>query len=249
MKYRRISLTGKIEPFDSFWEAPKNIEEGYDKFFKFYKYNYLKFIPKVKNISILVVSCGPGYFVNLLKKEGYTKVLGIDSDPEKIKLGRKRGLNCEVMEAFYFLRNSEKKFDLIFCEQEINHLTKDEILEFLRLCWNTLNEGGTLAMHSLNGSNPITGSEALAQNFNHYNTFTEYSLRQVLEYSGFNNIKIIPLKLYVFYTNPLNYMGIFLDAFYTLFFRFNFVFYGKSNKLFTKKIGAICQKRSNIFKR
>jgi hypothetical protein len=30
-----------------------------------------------------------------------------------------------------------------------------------------------------------------------------------------------------------------------LFFRFSFVLYGKSNKLFTKKIGAISRKRSS----
>lgn len=237
-------LTAKIEPFDTFWEAPEDIEKGYASFTKFYKRNYLKYISKNKDASILVVSCGPGYFINLLKKEGYNNILGIDSDPEKVEYAKRRGLNCETENAFIFLEKNDKPFDVIFAEQEINHLTKEEILIFLKLCWDNLKKDGILIVHSLNGANPITGSEALAQNFNHYNTFTEYSLRQVLKFANFDEIKVIPLNLYVFYENPLNYVGIFLETLLILFFRLSFMLYGKSNRIFTKKIAAICKKSS-----
>jgi trans-aconitate methyltransferase len=237
-----ITLTAKIEPFDSFWEAPENIEKGYSSYYKFYKRNYLKYIPQAKQSRILVISCGPGYFVNLLTKHGYTHVEGIDSFPEKVKYAQERNLNCKVSEAFPFLEHNDEPFNVIFCEQELNHLTKDEMLMFLKLCWCNLTDSGTLIVHGLNGANPITGAEALAQNFNHYNTFTEYSLRQILDNSKFENIKVIPLNLYVFYMNPLNYVLVALDILYTLFFRFSFMLYGKSNRIFTKKISAICRK-------
>lgn len=239
---RARELTAKIEPFDSFWEAPDDIEKGYSSFYKFYKHNYLKHLPINKNVRVLVISCGPGYFVNLLVRHGYTNVLGIDSFPEKIKHAQKRQLNCKVATAFELLETGNEPYDVIFCEQELNHLTKDEIVDFLALCWRRLREGGTLIVHGLNGANPITGSEALAQNFDHYNTFTEYTLRQILEYSHFDDIKIIPLRLYVFYANPLNYVLMFASALLTLFFRLSFILYGKKNRLFTKKIGAICRR-------
>lgn len=235
-------LTAKIEPFDSFWEAPDDVEKGYRSFGTFYKRNYLKYLPKNRNASILVVSCGPGYFVNLLKEHGYSDVFGIDSDPGKVEYAKKRGLNCNPENAFAFLEKNQESFDVIVAEQEINHLTKDEIVMFLKLCWNSLRRDGTLIVHSLNGANPITGSEALAQNVDHYNSFTEYSLKQILKYTNFEDIRIIPLNLYVFYENPLNYAGMFLETLYTAFFRFNFMLYGKSNKIFTKKIAAICKK-------
>jgi len=236
-------LTARIEQFDSFWEGPKNVEKGYSTFSNYYRYNYLKYMPKDKDVSILVVSCGPGYLVNLLTKEGYSNVLGIDSDPGKVRYATERKLNCRTEEAFVFLQNNHTPFDVIFCEQEINHLTKEEILIFVKLCWNNLREGGALIVHSLNGANPITGSEALAQNFDHYNTFTEYSLRQILAYSRFHQIVVIPLNLYVFSKNPLNYVCILLHTLNVLLFRLNFILYGKSNKLFTKKIAAICRKQ------
>jgi len=166
--------------------------------------------------------------------------LGIDSIEEKVAIAKSHDLNCERQNGFDFLESSTTLFDLIFCEQELNHLTKDEILEFLALAKSKLTPSGKLIVHVLNGANPITGSEALAQNFDHYNTFTEYSLRQVLEYSDFSDIDVFPLNLYVFWKNPLNYVLLFASTLFSLFFRAAFIMYGKHNRLFTKKIAAVC---------
>ena len=235
-------LSAKIEPFDSFWEGPEDIEKGYGSFYKFYKNNYLKFFPDDRKASVLVVSCGPGYFVNMLAKQGYENVIGIDSESGKIKHAIEKGLNCRVERAFEFLQKEENSFNVIFCEQELNHLTKEEILKFLPICRNALRDNGTLIVHALNGANPVTGAEALAQNFDHYNTFTEYTMRQVLSYADFKEIRMIPLNLYVFYMNPLNYVLLLLSKMYDLFFTFSFMLYGKSNRLWTKKIGAVAKK-------
>ena len=234
--------TAKMEPFDSFWEAPEDIEKGYKTFGQFYRVNYLPHVPADKASRILVISCGPGYFVKLLRDEGYKNVLGIDCDPEKAEYAARKGLNCKAESAFSFLKSNGEPFNAIIAEQEINHLTKAEILEFTELCHKNISDGGVLIVHSLNGANPITGSEAFAQNFDHYNTFTDYSLKQVFSYSDFKDINVIPLNLYVFYNNPLNYVAILVDKINTLFFRFNFKLYGKSNKIFTKKIAAIAKK-------
>jgi 2-polyprenyl-3-methyl-5-hydroxy-6-metoxy-1,4-benzoquinol methylase len=236
-------LTAQIEPFDSFWQAPKNIEKGYSPFYKLYKHNFLKYLPD-KSASILIISCGPGYFVNLLVDQGYTNVLGIDSFPDKIEFARKRNLPCRVERGVEFLQQNKNHFDVIICEQELNHLTKKEMLLFLGLCRESLKAGGTLLVYGLNGANPITAGENLAHNIDHYNTFTEYSLEQVLVHARFQDIKVIPFKLYVFYKNPLNYVLILLDAMYSLFFRFSFMLYGKSVKILTKKIAAVCKKGS-----
>ena len=238
-------LTAKIEPFDSFWEAPDDIESGYHRFYLYYKDNYLKYLPEDKNTKILCVSCGPGYLVNMLTDMGYKDVLGIDSFPEKIEYTKKRKLNCHVAYAFDFIQECENNtYGLIFCEQELNHLTKDEILEFLILCKSKLKPGGDFICFALNGANPLTGAEALAQNFDHYNTFTEYTMHQVLSHSGFENIRVLGLNLYVFYRNPFNYVAMFTAWLYSVFFRASYILYGKKNKLFTKKIAAVCQKRN-----
>jgi SAM-dependent methyltransferase len=231
-----------IEPFDSFWEGPEDIEKGYTTVYEFYRRNYLHHVPEDRSAAILVISCGPGYFVEMLVRHGYRNVIGIDSDGAKAEHGRRRGLDCRKERAFPFLAAHQDAFAAIFCEQELNHLTKPEILAFLALCRESLVAGGTLIVHALNGANPITGAEALAQNFDHYNTFTEYTLRQVLLHSRFSDVRVIPLNLYVFYKNPFNWVAWAAAGLLTLLFRAAFVLYGKSNKVFTKKIAAACRK-------
>lgn len=236
------TLTARMEPFDSFWEGPSDVEKGYRTFFEFYRRNYLPHIPPDKASRILVVSCGPGYFVDMLVRHGYTNVKGIDSVPAQIEHAKRRGLDCEVAQAFPYVGAIDTELDVIMCEQEVNHLTKDEILDFLELCRAALAPGGTLIAHALNGANPITGAEALAQNFDHYNTFTDYTFNQVLEHSGFENIRVLPLNLYVFYNNPFNWVAWGVSSFLTLCFRAAFTLYGKTANIFTKKLAAVCTK-------
>lgn len=236
---RDEDLTAKIEPFDSFWEAPEDIEKGYRSWGRFYEHNYLRYLPDARDARILAISCGPGYFVDLLVRKGYTNVIGIDSSPEKVEYAKRRGLDCRAARVFEFLRASPEPFDTIIAEQEINHLTKPEILAFLSTCYEKLTEGGILIVHSINGANPLTGSESRAGNYDHYNSFTEYSLKQVVEYAGFEEVRVFPLDLYVYWHNPLNYVAMLIAALNNLFFRFNFILVGKSARIFTKKIGAV----------
>lgn len=237
-------LSARTERFDSFWEGPDDIEAGYRTLGKFYEANYLPYLPDNRSARVLVISCGPGYFVNLLVEKGYTDVLGIDAHPEKVEHAVGRGLNCRPGTAFETLRAADRPFDVIICEQELNHLTKAEMVDFLRLVWDRVAPGGRLVCHGLNGANPVTGAETLAQNFDHFNTFTAYSLEQVLEHTGFTDITVFGLNLYVFYRNPLNYVAAAVAGLLTLMFRAFFILYGKSNRIFTKKIGAVAFKPS-----
>ena len=233
-------LAARLEPFDSYWQAPADVDAGYAKFAAYYRANYLPHLPADRAARILVVSCGPGYLVSLLRDAGYTDVRGIDSDPEKTAHARRRGLPCETAEAFPYLERNREPFDVVIPEQELNHLTLDEQLEFLSLCLRNLKPGGLMIVYGLNGANPLVGSENLAHNIDHFNTFTDYSLNQVLQLAGFENIKILPLKLYVFWKNPLNYVGLAATTLLELFFRVCFVLYGKDVKVLTKKLAAVC---------
>ena len=122
----------------------------------------------------------------------------------------------------------------------MSHLTHEETITFLKLCRSRLKEDGTLVTYTLNGANPLVGAENLAHNIDHFYTVTEYSFRQLLEISGFRNIRIYPLKLYVFWKNPLNYVGLVSTFIIELLFRAIFALYGKKVSVLTKKILATC---------
>lgn len=231
-------LAARLEPFDSYWQAPENPEDGFNSFTAYYTSNYLGLLPADKNVRILAISCGPGYLVNVLAAAGYRNVLGIDSDPKKIEPALKRGLACRAEEAFPHLEAHPGEYDVIIPEQELNHLTTEETITFLRLCRKSLKPGGLLICYGLNGANPLTAAENLSHNVDHFNTFTENSLHQLLELGGFSDIKLLPLKIYVFWKNPLNYVGLAITGFFELFFRVMYKLYGKKVKILSKKIAA-----------
>jgi len=232
-------LAARLEPFDSYWQAPKDIEAGYGSFAAYYRANYLGRMPRNRDARVLVVSCGPGYLVNVLAKAGYRQVIGIDSDPAKIEHARRRSLPCEVATAFEFLSQHPGEFDVIIPEQELNHLTHEETIEFLRLCHAALRPAGSVIVYAMNGANPFVGAENLAHNIDHFYIVTEYSLTQLLELGGFTAVRPFALKLYVFWKNPLNYVGLAVTALVEFTMRLMFLMYGKKVRVLSKKVAAV----------
>lgn len=238
---RRV-LSARLEPFDSYWQAPKDIEAGYSSFAAYYRANYLPHLPANRAARILVISCGPGYLLSVLAKAGYKAVAGIDSDPAKVEHARRHGLPCEAAEAFEYLERSRGEFDVIIPEQELNHLTHAETIEFLQLCHAALRPGGRIVVYAMNGANPFVGAENLAHNIDHFYLVTEYSLTQLLELGGFKQVRPFALKLYVFWKNPLNYVGLAVTSVLELAMRLIFVLYGKKVRVLSKKVAATAMK-------
>ena len=94
-------LSARTEEFDSFWEGPEDVEKGYSTFGKFYRANYQRYLPGNRDARTLVLSCGPGYFVNLLVELGYSRVLGIDSRADKIEHYYKHAGDLGYSQALY----------------------------------------------------------------------------------------------------------------------------------------------------
>jgi 2-polyprenyl-3-methyl-5-hydroxy-6-metoxy-1,4-benzoquinol methylase len=236
-------LTARLEPFDSYWQAPADVESGYKSFSAYYRANYLPHIPVGRDAKILVISCGPGYLVDLLSKTGYRNVLGIDSDGRKVEHARRRGLTCEVAEVFGFLAAHQRGvYDCIIPEQELNHLTIEETIAFLKLCRGALRPGGSIIVYAMNGANPLVGSENLAHNIDHFYNLTEYSIGQLLQLGGFDGIRPFALKLYVFWKNPFNYVGLAVTAILEAAMKVVFMLYGKKVRIVSKKIAAIAKR-------
>ena len=232
-------LAARLEPFDSYWQAPEDVESGYKSFSAYYRANYLPHLPRNLDSRILVISCGPGYLVNLLREVGYRNVQGIDSDQAKVAHAKARSLPCEVAEAFPYLESFKgPPLDVIIPEQELNHLTIEETIQFLKLCRAALAPGGSVIVYAMNGANPLVGSENIAHNIDHFYNVTEHSLTQLLQLGGFEQVRPFALRLYVFWKNPLNYVGLAVTGLLELGMRIVFVLYGKKVRIVSKKIAA-----------
>jgi hypothetical protein len=126
----------------------------------------------------------------------------------------------------------------------IEHLEKYEILDLLKNIFKKLNVGGRLIIKAPNASNPIMASSSRYCDFTHELLFTEESMSQVLQISGFTQISIYPQDLFVFYYNPLNYLAKLCNFLLNGIFRILFRFYGRipPPKIFTKNIIAVAIK-------
>jgi hypothetical protein len=96
----------------------------------------------------------------------------------------------------------------------------------------------------MNGANPLVGSENIAHNIDHFYNLTEYSIGQVLQLSGFQDVQPFALKLYVFWKNPFNYVGLAVTSALELAMRIIFRLYGKKVRIVSKKIAAVAARPS-----
>ena len=124
-------------------------------------------------------------------------------------------------------------------EQELNHLTLDETVEFL--------QPPTLCAALRRKDRVVCGQRGqplrrCGEPFPEHRPFLYgdgIRLRQLLTLGGFVRIEAFPLKLYVFYRNPLNYLGLIGVVVLEAALRIVFRLYGKKVQILSKKIGAV----------
>ena len=130
-----------------------------------------------------------GHFLYFLEKEGYTNYWGIDISPTQIQFVRDNVTKrASVADVFDYL-NTNDTFNVIAANDVIEHIPRDKTLHFLALIYDSLEPNGLLLVKTLNMSNPF-GLQLRYQDFTHEEGFTQYSLRQVLSSSGFQEIRI-----------------------------------------------------------
>ncbi len=231
--------SARLEPFESYSQAGPDLEASYKKFAIYYRANFLPRIPPDRATRIAVLSCGPGLLVKTLLDAGYAHVVGIDASPIYIDQAVAHHLPCRVADPVDFLDEHRGEFDLIISEQELNHLTLDETIDFLTHCRSCLAPGGGVLVYAINGGNPLTSPEHLSHNIDHFYSVTEYSLRQILEVAGFTDVRPFACNLYVFWKNPFNYLGLAVTFTFETTVRLLLRFYGKNLHILSKRIGAV----------
>ncbi len=172
--------------------------------------DYANLLPRDKNAVIIDVGCGMGHFLLYLKNKGYNNIEGIDICDEQVKWCRNNVCrNVEKVDDLlaFFTHSGESAFDLVIMNDLIEHLPKSEMLDILTKIRKSLKPGGGLICRLPNMSN-IFGVYLLYNDFTHETGFTENSVRQLLQLSGFSNIVIFGNKVRInsLWKKPLYYL-------------------------------------------
>ena len=146
-------------------------------------------LPFDKNAKIVDLGCGTGDDLLFYEAEGYSNVYGVDVSSSQVAITKNHPVTVLEGDMFEVLKKSEDKFDCVSAFDVIEHLTKDEVIEFLETVFSSLNDGGDLILRTPNASS-LFASELRYGDFTHELSFTPHVLAGLLKMVGYNNIVI-----------------------------------------------------------
>src|ERR1035437_2684541 len=124
------------------------IETSFDGFqpavfkFKQFKINYEKYFPKDKSSPVLDIGIGRGEMLSCMRDWGFN-YQGVDISQSTVKFCKTLKLNCEVTDnTATWLMNNEEKFSLITCLDVLEHVPRDQTIDFLKAIRASLANGG-----------------------------------------------------------------------------------------------------------
>ncbi len=158
---------------------------------KVYSWYFKNWLPDNLKSSVLEIGCGSGMFLNLLKERGHSKVYGVDSSPQQVALAKEQGFDVVEANALEYLRDSSQSFYLIVALDFIEHLDRDEAIQFLTAACERLEPGGRLILQTPNGESPWVGS-VFHGDLTHEVCYTPHLLEKLLRYAGFETIRYRP---------------------------------------------------------
>jgi SAM-dependent methyltransferase len=148
--------------------------------------DFAPFLPSDTSARILDAGCGRGNLLSFLKRAGYTNAVGVDRSPASVAAARAAGLNAEEGDALDYMNAHPGGFDAVVAVDVLEHLRKDEVLQFLDAAFKALKAGGVFVAQTANAE-ALFASRMLNIDFTHETAFTRHSLRQVLVAAGFTD--------------------------------------------------------------
>ncbi len=149
--------------------------------------NYRQFFPASKNARVLDIGVGRGEMLSCMQAWGYVNYQGIDISVSAVDYCKSIGLNCaHVADTVDWLNNNREKFELITILDVLEHIKRDDLLDFLSAIQRSLKAGGKLIVQVPNLQAPDPCLHRY-YDITHESGFTEHSLHQVLMASGFRD--------------------------------------------------------------
>lgn len=160
---------------------------------------YLRFMPP-KPAKVADIACGGGQFSKWCDNHGY-EVVGVDLSREQIeycKTGIIMALpenqnSFHLMDGMKLLEDNPNTYDVVCANDFIEHITKAQGIEFVRLVYQALKPNGRILMKTFNAA-AFGGLTMWCNALDHECGYTERSLDTLLGINGFKDIEIIPYK-------------------------------------------------------
>lgn len=145
--------------------------------------NYVDPLNLPKDASILDLGCGPGYFLDEMKKRDYTNIVGVTLSPGDIKLCEDKGHKIKKYDLSFLPQKDgyyDESVDFIFLRHALEHSPYPifSLIEYNRI----LKQGGKMYIEV-----PAPDCDRKHEyNLNHYSIFGSNQLIALLQRTGFD---------------------------------------------------------------
>jgi len=142
-------------------------------------------IPSVlKDAPIADLGCGKGEWLVWLQRKGFTTLQGFDFSAAELAHAGGIPVECGEVTSILAAERWQGHFALLHAKDIIEHLTKQETVDFLLSCRRALRPGGLLWISTFNAQGLFSTATRYGD-FTHESGFTPTSLAQVLRACGF----------------------------------------------------------------
>lgn len=135
--------------------------------------------------AVLDLGCGTGGLLHLFHTLGSRSLTGVNLCKEELDIAKEivpAKFHCSDL--IKFLSQTHDTWDWIGCFNILEHLTKDEVLETLKLCSARLRPGGCVVVMVPNGLSAYSGVTRY-WDFTHKLSFVPNNFRQLIPLTGF----------------------------------------------------------------
>ncbi len=168
------------------------------KMVRYYRQKIIPLLPHGKDLRILDIGCGMGFFLKALAESGYTRISGIDSDASQVASCKAKGLDVELtQDSFGYLEANAGQFDLITAFDVIEHIPPPVQVTFARKVFTGLSAAGIFVLTTPNATSFLASRNRYVD-YTHHALFTEVSLDFVLYNGGFRQIRVEPMEYVTF---------------------------------------------------
>jgi SAM-dependent methyltransferase len=144
---------------------------------------------------VLDLGCGTGFILYWLSQQPGIEPVGVDRSTSQVDFAREKLPNIEIVcdDGLHYLREHPETFAGIFCNDVLEHIPDDDLLDWVEAAVAALQPGGFFFCRVPNAAN-ITASHARYMDLTHERLFTSTSLRQLIELVGLHDCRIVPIR-------------------------------------------------------
>ncbi|CAI8255861.1 MAG: Ubiquinone biosynthesis O-methyltransferase [Bacteroidetes bacterium MED-G17] len=136
--------------------------------------------------------CGTGSLLSVLSDLGFKNLSGMDISKEQVDVAKSFNIAyVEEGDVLSFLQSTEQTFDGIFSMDFVEHLTKDELINYLLTVKNKLKDNGFLICRTPNADAPVSSIYAFGD-ASHETILNKKSAEQLFTSCGFDKVIVWP---------------------------------------------------------